>query len=91
MEKCTNLINKVTESRSIKVRNRQVNKFNRLMSKDKDWELTAQPLANVTQLQAQHSPNKWVINLSSTPLSQAQESLLSKGPNYAVAPQNPPT
>ena len=47
-------------------------------------ELTAQSLDNTIQLQAQISPNKWVINLPSTPLSQAQESLLSKGPNYAV-------
>ena len=34
--------------------------------------------------------NKWVINLSSVPLTPAQESLLSKGPNFALGPSNPP-
>ena len=71
---------KVRESRFIKVRDRQVNKFNRLMGKDKDRERATQHLASSTQVQAQSYSNKWVINLSSTPLSQAQESLLSKGP-----------
>ena len=80
MEKFTNFINNIKESRFIIVRDRQVNKFNRLMGKDKDKELTAQPLAKTTQSQAQSNPNNWVINLSSTPLSQAQESFLSKGP-----------
>ena len=70
MEKCTYFIKKVREFRFIKVRDRQVNKFNRLMG-NKDRELTAQPLANNNQLQALSSPNKCVINLSSTPLSQA--------------------
>ena len=37
-----------------------------------------------------NNTNKWVVNLSKTPLIQAQESLLSKGPNYAIAPNNPP-
>ena len=36
-------------------------------------------------------PNpKWVINLSSKPLTQAQRSVLAKGPNFAVAHRHPP-
>ena len=36
-------------------------------------------------------PNpKWVINLSSKPLSPAQRSVLTKGPNFAVTPKHPP-
>ena len=36
-------------------------------------------------------PNpKWVINLSSKPLTQAQRSVLAKGPNLAVTPMHPP-
>ena len=54
-----------------------------------DRELTTQPLANNNQMQTQNNSNKWVINLFSTPLSQSQEFLLSKGLNYAVSP-NPP-
>ena len=34
--------------------------------------------------------SKWVINLSKTELTQAQKSVLSKGPNYAVSPNNIP-
>ena len=33
--------------------------------------------------------NKWVINLSSTPLTEDQESLLKHGPNFANTPQRP--
>ena len=33
---------------------------------------------------------KWVINLSSKPLTPAQRSALAKGPNFAVSPKHPP-
>ena len=40
----------------------------------------------------QGSNNKtWVINLSSKPLTKGQELLLAKGPNFAIAPINPPS
>ena len=35
-------------------------------------------------------PNKWVINISSKPLTKVHEELLTHGPNYAVVPRNPP-
>ena len=36
-------------------------------------------------------PNKqWVVNLSSTPYLNAQETPLAHGPNFAVAPKTPP-
>ena len=36
-------------------------------------------------------PNpKWVINLSSKPITPAQRSVLAKGPNFAVTPRHPP-
>ena len=34
--------------------------------------------------------SKWVINLSKTELTQAQKSVLSKGPNFALTPDNVP-
>ena len=34
--------------------------------------------------------SKWVINISSKLLTQAQEKLLAHGPNYAVVPRSPP-
>ena len=36
------------------------------------------------------SEKKWVINLSSSPLTQAPASLLAHGPGYAVTPKHPP-
>ena len=33
---------------------------------------------------------KWVINLSSKPLTQVQRSVLAKGPNLVVSPRHPP-
>ena len=33
---------------------------------------------------------RWVRNLSSTPLTEAQFSLLAHGPNFAIAPRHPP-
>ena len=34
--------------------------------------------------------NKWAINLSKASLTPAQESLLAKGPNFAITPRVPP-
>ena len=53
-------------------------------------ELTTQSPVNTTQLQTHRKPNKWVINLSSTPLSHTQDFLLSKGANYAITHKNSP-
>ena len=55
---------------------------------NKDRELTTQPLANNNQSQAQNNPNKWEVNLSSTPCPMPK-SLLSKGLNYAIASKPP--
>ena len=41
-------------------------------------------------VQGKRSDIKWVRNISSTPLTEAQMKLLSHGPNYAVVPKNPP-
>ena len=51
---------------------------------------------NSNQAQVNHNNNsnstnsKWVIHLSSHPLTIAQVSLLSKEPNFALTPNNPP-
>ena len=34
--------------------------------------------------------NIWVRNISSTPLTEAQEKILSQGPNFAIVPKFPP-
>ena len=47
--------------------------------------------ASIPQGSSIEEPNpKWVINLSSKPLTQAQRSVLAKGPNFVVTPRHPP-
>ena len=46
---------------------------------------------NPSNLHTCRAPSdKWVINLSSTPLTSQQLTLLQKGPNYAIIPKYPP-
>ena len=47
-------------------------------------------IGNNNQLQTSSNNNKWVINLSNSSLTQAKESLLSKGPNYVIVPKRLP-
>ena len=51
--KCTEFINNVRENRFIKIRERQVSKFNRLINKpsNKDRDFSAQPNSNLRQSQ----------------------------------------
>ena len=45
---------------------------------------------NNNQLESAPDNRKWVINPSKTKLTEAQESLLAKGPNFAITPVNIP-
>ena len=89
---CKEEIEKRREMRHKKVMERQMSKFNRLSY---GWK---------KQEQGGHSNNddcldqgpgiervkKWVINLSSIPLTKEQESLLAYGPNFVITPKKPP-
>ena len=90
-QKCKEFIDKVREFKFIKFRDRQVNKFNRLMHKNnlEVRQQSAQSIGNsqvqvlISNSQAQSSgysnqAKKWVVNLSSVPLNPTQESFLSK-------------
>ena len=91
-KECTSFINKVREPRFIKIRDRWFNKFIRWVGyKERDREIITQSIVSNGQMQPPNNTNKWVINLSSTPLTQAQESLLSKDPrpNYVMASKPP--
>ena len=46
--------------------------------------------ATLSQIPVQGSNIRWVRNISSTPLTEAQIKLLSHGPNYMVIAENPP-
>ena len=53
--------------------------------------LTPNPPNRIPQGSSPEDPNpKWVINLSSKPLTLAQRSVLTKGPNFVVSPKQPP-
>ena len=72
---------------------RQIKKFNKL-SKSREED---QIQGGCSKHQSDHSKEqglekvkKWVINLSSIPLTKDQEDLLAHGPNFAVTPQKPP-
>ena len=57
------------------------------------WEGIPTPTIpnRLPQGSSNEEPNpKWVINLSSKPLTPAQRSVLAKGPNFAVSPKQPP-
>ena len=59
------------------------------------WLLGRQPHTyppnRLPQGSSPEDPNpKWVINLSSKPLTPAQRSVLAKGPNFVVSPKQPP-
>ena len=57
------------------------------------WEgnPTPNPPNRLPQGSSPEDPNpKWVINLSSKPLTPAQRSVLAKGPNFVVSPKQPP-
>ena len=44
-----------------------------------------------TQTRTKIDTKHWVVNLSQQPLSQAQETVLAHGPNFAVTPKTPPS
>ena len=47
--------------------------------------------SNNNEGEDEEKQQKWVINTTDIPLTEAQESLLAHGPNYAVVPKHPPT
>ena len=114
MGKCSRFLDKVREDRYIRVKTRQVRKFNNFFSKGKGTILSnndnnreGQSIrengssnnrdSNNRQVQVNNSNNKsqlqanitekWVINLSSTSLTEGQQSVLTKGPNFSLTPK----
>ena len=99
IDQCSKFINKVREDRLFKIKDRQVNKFNILVSKSNSNRSNQNNLTqargvgdnnnsndNNNQLLVENN-NKWVINLSKSNLTEGQISILAKGPNYSIAPR----
>ena len=104
---CSKFIQKVREDRFIKIKDRQVKKFNRLGNKSSGSSIAnasnnnssrsnnqVQALENNSNSSNNHLQveinSKWVINVSKTPLTKAQQSELAKGSNFAIVPNKIP-
>ena len=98
-EECKAEIYKVKELRHKSVLNRQMIKFDKLLEEKYQENMNnyqGRPDCHSGRTN-ENSPSmhrnttkKWVINLSSVPLTKDQESLLEYGPNFGVTPQRPP-
>ena len=93
---CQEEIEKRREMRHKLVLERQISKFNKLLQKgQKKQEQGGCPNHHDDcRDQGPHTDTdgskKWVINLSSIPLTKEQDSLLAHGPNFAITPKRPP-
>ena len=100
-EECLKFIERVKELRHQIVQKRQMSKIDRLLQRNR--EIWPQEHAENGRSKARFEKNReistdnikeytkrWVKNLSSTPLTEAQFSLLAHGPNFAIAPRHPP-
>ena len=106
LKNCEEFIEARREARHHKTMERQKKKLERLCQKKENStekggrsnqhgdstginteNLDVSPVDNNTNTS---NNNKWVINISSKPLTKAQEKLLVHGPNYAVVPKSPP-
>ena len=97
-EACLDEINKRREIRHNKVMNRQIKKYEILVKKreeqiqggcSKHHSGSSKDKEDIS-LSKENQGKKWVINLSSVPLTKDQEDLLSHGPNFAITPKKPP-
>ena len=89
---CWEEVLKRKELRHQRVLKRQMSKFDRLVYGRKKQELGGHSNKDDCTDQGQPIDNakkKWVINLSSIPLTKEQENLLSHRPNFAISPKKP--
>ena len=88
---CQEEVQKRREMRHQRVMERQMSKFDRLLYGQKKQEQGGHSNKEDCIDQGHiDKTKKWVINLSSIPLTKEQESLLAHGPNFAITPKKPP-
>ena len=91
LEECQDFINRVIECRHQRVMTRQKRKFELLCQCKTGGCSNKEDHVDGAQTSDTNSPySKWVINLSDTPLTEAQTRLLSHGPKFAIIPRHPP-
>ena len=64
------------------------NENSSLTSSITDPKLDSRPTASTSDTGNLRS--RWVVNMSKIPLTEAQENLLTHGPNFAITPRRPP-
>ena len=69
---------------------RQRKKYERLTSKRKQADDKNTPITSVAEQKTRTVKDRWVVNLSDRTLSNAEQSVLEKGLNYAVTPDKLP-
>ena len=98
IQECEELMKKVVESRHMRVLERQKSKYEVLHQQKVDGHSNQGHCTN-KDIHSQACPNqqetpeetrKWVINLSSQPLTEIQEKLLAWGPKFVIKPKQPP-
>ena len=85
MEECKTFINRVVECRHNRVLDQQEAEFEVLVQ----WKTSGHSNQDV-QRKRDAGKDKWVINLSSTPLTEDQEKLLAHGPKFVITPRQAP-
>ena len=93
-EECHNLIKRVIECRHVRVLGRQKSKYEALQQRKSSGHSDKEDTTSSTYIHRSNITtevtNKWVQNLSSTPLTKEQESLLAHGPKFVIRPKQPP-
>ena len=74
-----------------KCKSRQKRKFDALLTNARQWRDGRQTVHGEAARRTTDSHPKWVVNLSSRPLSDAKQAVLSKGLNFVPAPAKIPT
>ena len=101
LKNCEDFIEARREVRHYKTMDRQKQKLEQLCQKNSserggcsnqhgDHTCTNTENSGISPANNISNTNKWVINISSKPLTEAQEKLLAHGPNYAMVPRSPP-
>ena len=87
LKQSTDFIKEHREARHKTVMERQIKKYNKLWAQK--YESGRYMYSTDSRRYNKTDTKFWVVNLSQQPLSQAQETVLAHGLNFAVSPKTP--
>ena len=91
LEVLVSLSTEVQINEQEKCKSRQKRKFDALLTNARQWRDGRQTVHGEAARRTTDSHPKWVVNLSSRPLLDAEQAVLSKGLNFVPAPAKIPT